>query len=79
MGYSRQEWHAAMFSRAGEGEHGQTAAVSLSSFVGAILLVIGWHGGHVHNRILVGVGAALLILSLVLFAFFVFRRLRSSA
>jgi peptidoglycan/LPS O-acetylase OafA/YrhL len=78
MAHTRQEWRDAMFRRADEAERPRAAAVTLSGFAGAILLVAGWNGGHIHNRFLVALGAALLLACLVQFALFVLGRLRRS-
>ncbi|HXY45081.1 MAG TPA: hypothetical protein VEH29_12915 [Acidimicrobiales bacterium] len=79
MAHTRKEWHDAIFRRASEAERPRAAAVTLSGFLGAIILVVGWSGGHAHNRVLVTLGAVLLLAAVVQFALFVRRRLHSSA
>jgi hypothetical protein len=78
MAHTRQEWRDAMFRPPADEDRARTAAVSLSGLVGAILLVLGWHSGHIHNRLLVILGAVLLIAAVVQFAVFIFARLRGS-
>jgi hypothetical protein len=79
VAYTRQQWRDALVRSADAGERARTAGISLSAFVGAIVLLVGWNSGHLRHPVLVVIGGAFLVASLLQFVLFVLRRLRASS